>query len=90
MLSDPDSSIYYTALVAQSSTGKTKAQKIFHKAVESIEQYYQVSIIESKQINAATVESLLGYLHGIPSMIGKLKIHICADYTNKSSFDKLS
>ena len=65
---------YYCVLVAQSASGKTKAQAIWHDSIELVEKYYNVGIQESNQANAATVESLLLLLERIPSLVG---MYIC-------------
>lgn len=57
--------------MAQPSTGKSQALGLMQRAVEKVEQYFEVTDNDSQQVNAPTMESLLDLLHRLPNLIGK-------------------
>ncbi len=62
--------IVYTALVANPSTGKSKALRLVADAIEQVEQYIGVTPNDSQQVCAATIESMLNLLDRLKRVIG--------------------
>ena len=71
MFNSSTAPIFYTCLAAQPSTGKTKALRLVTKAITAVERYNNVDDMKSKQVNAPTVEGLVGWLKEFQCIIGK-------------------
>ncbi|RNA03124.1 hypothetical protein BpHYR1_006468, partial [Brachionus plicatilis] len=55
--------VVYTALIANASTGKSSALKLIKRSLLSVENFLKILPINSRLLNAATVEGLLFYLN---------------------------
>ena len=65
----------YAALVANPSTGKTKALNLIQNSIEMVEVWCGIEPDDSMQVLSPTIESLLTYLQRLNRIIGKfLKI----------------
>jgi hypothetical protein len=66
------SPVFYTALVAQPSTGKSGAMGLLSSAIDMIENYLNISLDNSHQVNCPTIEALIELLKDHPELICKL------------------
>ena len=71
------SPVFYTALVAQPSTGKSGAMGLLSSAIEIIENYLKTSLDDSQQVNCPTIEALIELLKDHPELICKLNFMYC-------------
>ena len=69
-IASPTSMCVFTALAAQTSTGKSKAMSLIQSAVDKVEKFNGVIDNDSQQVNAPTIEGLLDLMTRLPDLIG--------------------
>ena len=66
------SPIVYSCLVAQPSSGKSKALTLVNGAITAVERHLGLTHVQSKQVNPPTTEALIRLLRELQYVIGKI------------------
>jgi hypothetical protein len=72
--------IVYSCLVAQPSSGKSKALTLVNGAITAVEKHLGLTHLQSKQVNPPTTAALIGLLNDLHTVIGIFTISFSIYY----------